>query len=119
MKKYIIQVSVSLLIALSLIAFFADKISGKQSFTPLDTQYIETMRSYDNEIINNIPDTALVGIAKDICSDFMFGYTLDDVINIRLQGNSDESQLVFKYVLLNGTKYFCPDYRDYAEGLTW
>lgn len=87
--------------------------------TPLDKQYIKLMRSYDNEYLDRISDKALLSIAKDLCSDFMFGYQLDEVIAFRLYDSTEESRLVFGYVLLNGTKTFCPDYQDYVEELTW
>lgn len=85
----------------------------------LDKQYIELMRSYDNEYLDRVSDDALLGIAKNLCSDFMYGYNLDEVIAFRLYDSTEESRLVFGYVLLNGTKTFCPEYQDYVEELTW
>ena len=119
MKKYIIEITVSLFIALSLILFFASQTSPAKQTAPLDKQYVETMRSYNNEYLNNISNDALIGVAKDICSDLMYGYTLDEVISLRLENNTEETRLVFGYVLMNGTKYFCPDYQHTVEELTW
>lgn len=118
MKKYLVEVLVSLFIVLSLIMFFATQGNSSKP-APLDSQYINSMRSYDNEYLNAISDEALLAIAKDICSDFMYGYNLDEVIKLRMQDDSEESRLIFGYVLLNGTKAFCPDYQYYIEELTW
>lgn len=85
----------------------------------LDKQYISEMRSYHNTIIDSISDDKLIGIAKDICSDFMFGYTLDEIIAIRMADTTEESRIIFGYVLLVGNKIYCPDYKDEVERLTW
>lgn len=91
----------------------------QKELTPLDKQYIELMRSHENEYLDRVSDKALLDIAKNVCADFTYGYTLNEVIAIRLYDSTEESRLVFGYVLINGTKTFCPEYQDYVEELAW
>ena len=81
--------------------------------------YLNKIHSYKLDFIDKNSDEALVGIAQNICVDLWYGKNINGVAKLRMMDTSENSRLLFGYIVLEGTKAFCPVYKNVIDELVW
>lgn len=83
------------------------------TLSPEDTDeiFLSTIRN-EYPFLQDIPDSDLIGLAKDACAMFDAGATPQDIFDIIGSGGGQQVQEAMAYTIGSGVASYCPEYVD-------